>query len=146
MLGRLAKWLRLLGYDTAYMKDVDDEALLAVAEESNRILLTRDTLLIRRKRCRNYIFIRSNHWREQLTQVYVEAGLSTESALSLCPLCNQPLVREEKESVRTIVPPYVYKTQTLFSRCGSCMRVYWTATHVRRILDELKGLQKGRLS
>ncbi|RJP18126.1 MAG: hypothetical protein C4520_14850 [Candidatus Abyssobacteria bacterium SURF_5] len=142
MLGRLAKWLRLLGYDTAYAKNVDDAVVLDLAIQEERIILTRDTLLIRRKRCRNYIFVRSDHWREQLQQVYVEAHLSVESALTICPVCNYPLRLENRESLRPVVPPYVYQTQKTFSRCDRCARIYWQASHVQRIIEELRTLPK----
>lgn len=142
MLGRLAKWLRLLGYDTLYFKGVDDAVICDLAERHGRIILTRDTLLIRRKRCRNYIFVRSDHWRKQLDQVFLEANLNTGSILTICPVCNYPLQPVEKKSIQAIVPPYVYQTQNAFSRCGLCARVYWTATHVNRILAELTILKK----
>lgn len=142
MVGRLARWLRLLGYDTVYMKGVHDDAILDLAEEQERIVLTRDTLLVRRRRCRSYIFIHSDHWREQLKQVYLEARLSTESALTICPICNCPLHVEDKEAVKSLVPPYVYRSQQSFSRCPCCTRIYWAATHVSKILDELNAVCK----
>jgi hypothetical protein len=142
MLGRLAKWLRLLGYDTLYFKGGGDTILIDLAEQQGRIILTRDTLLIRRRRCRNYIFIRSDHWREQLIQVFLEASLNTGSILTICPICNYPLEPVDKESVRPLVPPYVWQTQNIYSRCNLCKRVYWSATHVYHILDELTILKK----
>ncbi len=142
MLGRLARWLRILGYDTGYAHGMNDEEILEQAELQGRIILTRDTLLIRRRRCPNYIFIKSDHWREQLQQVYVEADLNTERAFSLCPVCNYPLNSVDRESLQTSVPSYVYQTQRTFSRCALCGRIYWAATHVDRILDELKALRK----
>ena len=142
MLGRLAKWLRILGYDTAYAREAEDDAILELAENQGRLILTRDTLLVRRKRCRNYIFIRSDLWREQLQQVYVEAHLNTEAAFTLCPVCNCALKPVGRESVKAAVPPYVFQTRHTFSHCERCGRIYWAATHVHRILDELKALQK----
>lgn len=143
MLGRLAKWLMLLGYDTKYVRDISDSELLKIAESENRIILTRDTLLIRRKSCRNFIFIRSDHWREQLRQVYVEAGLNCDSILIKCAVCNRSLHAVEKNSVKSLVPSYVYETQEKFSKCESCLRIYWQATHVSRIRNELENLREG---
>jgi hypothetical protein len=142
MVGRLAKWLRLLGYDTSYVKGIKDDIILDLAEAQGRIILTRDTLLIRRKRCRRYIFIRSDFWREQLKQVYIEAGLSTDAVLTICPRCNCRLQSEANESLKSLVPPYVYSSQNSFSRCPCCARIYWAATHVQSILDELNALHK----
>lgn len=142
MLGRLAKWLRLLGYDTRYVTGLDDADILDLAESEGRTILTRDTLLIRRKRCRNYIFIRSDHWREQLKQVYLDAGLNCDSALTICALCNSPLSPVDRRAVESLVPPYVYATQEKFSRCENCSRVFWSATHVSRILNELTDMEE----
>ncbi len=142
MVGRLAKWLRLLGYDTKYANGITDSDLLEIAESEGRTILTRDTLLTRQKRCRNYIFIRSDHWREQLKQVYVEAGLNCDAVLTICVFCNTPLQPVDKQSLGSFVPAYVYRTQENFSQCGNCSRIYWPATHVSRILDELKNLKK----
>lgn len=142
MLGRLARWLRVLGYDTKYANGLTDSDVLAIAESEGRTILTRDTLLIRRKSCRNYIFVESDHWREQLKQVYVEAGLNCDSILTRCVVCNARLKPIDKQSAESFVPAYVYRTQESFSRCENCSRTYWSATHVSRILDELKCLKK----
>lgn len=142
MLGRLAKWLRILGYDTKYVAGISDSELLSIAESEGRIILTRDTLLVRRKRCRNYFFVRSDHWREQLRQVYLEAGLTCDSLLTICPVCNHPLRGVEKYSLKPLVPPYVFETQDKFSKCEHCLRIYWSATHVENICDELRGMGK----
>jgi uncharacterized protein with PIN domain len=142
MLGRLTKWLRLLGYDTKYASDLSDAEILEVAESETRILLTRDTSLIRRKRCRNYLFIKSDHWREQLKQVYLEAALNCDSVLTMCAVCNVPLWSVDKRSVESLVPPYVYRTQQRFSMCGNCSRIFWSATHVSEIMEELENLRE----
>jgi uncharacterized protein with PIN domain len=142
MLGRLAKWLRLLGYDTKYISRIPDSELLDLVETEERSILTRDTLLIRRKRCHNYIFIRSDHWREQLKQVYIEAGLNCDAVLTMCPVCNRPLRHADRLSVEARVPAYVYATQKRFSACEGCSRVFWAATHVSNIMDVLKELRE----
>lgn len=141
MVGRLAKWLRLLGYDTKYISCINDSELLDLAEAEERRILTRDTLLTQRKRCRNYIFIKSDHWREQLRQVYDEAGLNCEAILTLCPVCNQPLHTVDRHSVEDRVPAYVYATQERFSACENCSRIFWAASHVSEIMDVLKELR-----
>jgi uncharacterized protein with PIN domain len=144
MLGRLAKWLRLLGYDTIYENNVSDTELLDIAEREGRIILTRDTELVRRKRCRRCIFITSDHWREQLAQVWRDAELDDGSLLTLCPVCNYPLRSVDRNAVESLVPPYVFKTQKEFSACEKCSRVFWSATHVSEILNELRGLNEER--
>ena len=142
MLGRLAKWLRILGYDAKYAAGISDSELLSIAESEDRIILTRDTLLIRRRRCQNSLFVRSDHWREQLRQVYMEAGLTCNALLTICPVCNCQLHAVKKHSIRPAVPPYVFETRDEFSKCGNCQRIYWSATHVEKICDELRTLVK----
>jgi len=142
MLGRLAKWLRLVGYDTKYARSISDSELLELAESEKRVILTRDTLLIRRKRCQNYIFIHYDRWRDQLREVFLAAGLDCESALTVCAVCNEALAPTDRDSVKTLVPPYVYESRQSFARCPGCLRVYWAATHTERILGELAGLMK----
>ena len=144
MLGRLAKWLRLVGYDTKYARSISDSELMELAESETRIILTRDTLLIRRKLCRSYIFIHYDHWRDQLREVVVAAGLDCESALTICAVCNEALAPSGRDSVKMLVPPYVYGSRQSFARCPGCLRVYWAATHTEKILDELAGLTKER--
>lgn len=140
MLGRLAKWLRLLGYDTRYARNVPDSELIDVANSEGRIILTRDTRLILRKRCREYIFIREDRWRRQIRQVYIEAGLNRDAMLTICAVCNEPLRPIEKASAKTLVPAYVHETQKEFAECAGCSRVFWAATHARNIFDELASL------
>ena len=140
MLGRLAKWLRLLGYDTAYARGIADSRLIEIAASEDRIILTRDTKLILRRRCGNYIFIHNDHWREQLLQVYREAGLNADSLLTICPVCNEPLRHVEKNSIGALVPRYVYRTHDNFAVCCGCSRVFWAATHAEGIFKELERL------
>ena len=142
MVGRLAKWLRLLGYDTMYANNLTDTEMLDVAESEGRIILTRDRLLIRRRRCRNYIFIQSDHWRQQLKQVYLEAGLACDRMLSMCALCNRLLVPVDRNSVESLVPAYVYRTLEAFQKCDQCLRIFWSATHVCESHKELESLRE----
>jgi len=143
MLGRLAKWLRLLGYDTKYVWGIPDSDLLDIAESEDRVILTRDTLLVRRKRCQKYIFVHGDHWRDQLKQVFTAAKLDCESALTICAVCNKPLASVGKSLIKSRVPPYVYETRQRFSMCSGCSRVYWTATHTEEIMGELAELKGG---
>ncbi len=144
MLGRLAKWLRLLGYDTKYSRRIPDSEIIDIAESEGRIILTRDTRLVLRKRCRDYIFIREDRWRAQLRQVYLEAGLNRDAALTICAVCNEPLRPIPKGSLEARVPAYVYETQEEFAECAVCSRVFWEATHTRKIIDELARLIEER--
>lgn len=133
MLGGLAKKLRMLGYDTLYRAGIDDRELKGIALRERRVLLTRDHEVAETSLPVTVVFIESDDMSEQLSQVVEELGLDTDSgSFSRCTLCNEPLEPVEKASVRELVPPYVYSTQSRFARCPSCRRVYWEATHVRQ--------------
>lgn len=143
MLGRLAKWLRVLGYDVAYERAIADEAIIARAWREKRVLLTRDTALAGRRILKRtgarFVLVQSNDPDEQLEQVLRDLRLEAarRRLLSRCLRCNERTLRVERRDVETLVPPYVLATQRRFSRCPSCRRVYWRATHVDRIVARL---------
>lgn len=139
MLGKLAKWLRLLGYDTYYETDISDDDLLRIANGEDRIILTRDTLLIRRKLCRRYLFILDDYVQNQLRQT-IDAFHLSASPFSRCLICNVIIREVEKSSVQNQVPEYTYKTQDRFAQCPQCGRVYWPGTHVEQALKCLDHL------
>jgi uncharacterized protein len=139
MVGRLAKWLRILGYDTAYLPQLSPQGLLRERRRQGRILLTRDTRLLRQKDAPPLIFIRDDHFREQLQQVVAECRLTPmESLFSRCSECNQVLEVVAKETIQDQVPEYVWQTQDMFHRCSECHRIYWGATHKDHVLAELR--------
>ncbi|MCL4459409.1 MAG: Mut7-C RNAse domain-containing protein [Chloroflexi bacterium] len=140
MLGRLAKWLRILGYDTLYSAKLDDLALARLARIEKRILLTRDEQLSRLRGIRS-VLIRSDRIEEQLLQLWQEVNINlNQEAFSRCLVCNAPLDAVAKEGVKDAVPPYVYSTQEQFSRCPECGRLYWRGTHYEHIQRRLTAL------
>jgi uncharacterized protein with PIN domain len=138
MLGKLARWLRVLGFDVVYSNRLDDDEILRIAVDQDRIILTRDVAFA--ERCRSahkLLFIEHDRWKPQLRQVVDACGLKDFKVLSRCVECNSPLSVVEKESIADKVPPYVYATQERFSFCPSCNRVYWRGTHVDAILGQI---------
>lgn len=136
MLGKLARWLRILGYDTLYDSQAGDHELVRRARAEDRILLTRDRDLSRRRgvRC---VFVDDEDVEAQLVQVVHELALSTAGAFSRCVVCNGVLESVDKKDICHRVPPYVYRTQERFSQCARCQRVFWPATHWREMRDRL---------
>ncbi len=128
MLGRLARWLRALGYDTLYDAEAEDHALVRQALAQDRILLTRDVELARRRGVR-IVLIADDRVENQLRQLVATLHLSASGAFSRCVECNTPLVDLPREQARPLVPPYVFVTQPHFRRCPRCGRVYWRGTH-----------------
>jgi uncharacterized protein with PIN domain len=128
MLGRLARWLRILGYDTAYDPQADDHTLAGIARAEGRILLTRDTALARRRGVQA-ILIESQEVTEQVRQVLAACHLDPSDTFSRCAVCNVPLEPIDRAVAQSLVPPYVYQTQDGFQRCPRCKRIYWRGTH-----------------
>ncbi len=133
MLGKLAKWLRILGYDTYYRPDIPDEELLQIANSEGRIVLTRDRFLTKRKLCRRYLLISHDHLEDQLRQMIGEFHL-VPSPFTRCLICNVKIRHIEKSSVRDRVPSYTFQTQARFAECPRCGRIYWPGTHVEQAL------------
>lgn len=144
MLGRLATWLRIIGCDVVYDREIDDAELVERAEREGRIILTRDTLLLKRRKARGRsFFVEGDHFEEQLGHVAVRFGLGLKGFLTRCVRCNTLLEGVEKESVKGLVPPYVFETQEKFSRCPHCSRIYWAGTHKQKMLEKLSSIVKG---
>ncbi|MBC8264516.1 MAG: Mut7-C RNAse domain-containing protein [Anaerolineales bacterium] len=140
MLGRLAKWLRLLGYDTTYFPDLDDNELVRLSRAQGRILLTRDRELTRRRRL-TCLLVENDELEEQIQQVISELNLETERPFSRCPVCNTPLQEVEKPSVKGHVPPYVFQIKEHFNLCPECNRIYWRGTHwakMRQVMARIR--------
>jgi uncharacterized protein with PIN domain len=140
MLGKLAKWLRIIGQNVIYGQHLSGYGLIHAARQENRLILTRDRKL-RRQQPPDFLFIESDHYRDQLRQVIRACHLNPLArAFTRCLECNVVLEARSKPSVERIVPPYVLATQENFSCCPKCRRVYWPATHHQRMLEELRNL------
>ena len=146
-LGRLAKWLRVMGYDSVFIPDVEDGELLRVAREQGRIALTRDRYIVERRVVTTgqvrAVLVTSDDFRAQMRQLTETLGLTFENGFSLCIECNEALQSIGKESVRDRVPPFVFSTQEQFYQCPGCGKLYWRGTHWRNMHAELAGFKKG---
>lgn len=140
MLGRLAKWLRVIGQDVAYGPHLSGYGLIREARREGRLILTRNRALLKRNPP-DYLLIESDRFRDQLRQVIEICKLDPlERPFTRCVECNSPLEPVAKGEVEGRVPPYVFATQESYSRCPDCRRLYWPATHQQRMLAELKAL------
>jgi uncharacterized protein len=137
MVGKLARWLRVLGFDVAYSNAYEDDRIIRIAEEEHRIILTRDTGLAARSTRVGCLFIDSGDYREQVRQVVRAYELKQFKVFSRCLECNAALEVLDKESAFERVPPFVYLTQDRFASCPSCNRVYWHGTHAHHMLKQL---------
>ncbi|MDI6744613.1 MAG: Mut7-C RNAse domain-containing protein [Thermodesulfovibrionales bacterium] len=136
MLGRLARWLRLLGFDTLYYKDISDAEVLKIAKQQNRIVLTRDTHFLNFRNFKDFLLISSNSTMEQLVEMAAVFHLKSDVS-PRCSKCNGILSGDvEKESVRGLVPEYVYLRFKRFLKCGDCGGIYWEGSHAKRFKEK----------
>lgn len=143
-VGRLAKWLRVLGYDAEYEPRLPDAQVVARAQVEGRVLLTRDVDMMRRRVIADgsvkAILLRHDSVLDQLRQVVDELGLMPDRVLSRCLDCNLELESRTKSAVLHLLPPHVRATQEQFSQCPGCARVYWPGTHWNRMRERTAAL------
>jgi uncharacterized protein with PIN domain len=140
MLGKLAKWLRIMGEDVIYGRHLTGSGLIHAARLDGRLILTRDRRL-KQKQPPDFILVESDRCREQLRQVVNACGLDPLAlAFTRCLVCNAVLEPRAKDTVEARVPPYVFSTQERVFACPRCNRLYWPATHHERMLEELRRL------
>jgi len=141
MLGRLARWLRILGFDCAFESQIDDEALVRRAVLEDRIVLSRDRSLPEAWWVSDIHLVGSEELREQLREIVVRFDLAPRVRLfTRCSACNQPLREASRAEVSERVPPHALATHDRFLECPTCRRVYWEGTHtqrIRRVVDAL---------
>jgi uncharacterized protein with PIN domain len=140
-LGKLAKWLRILGFDTQYVSGRLNRAFIENLE-SERIFLTRIHEFRQISVERRIIFIKSNDRIEQLKQVIHEAGLTRGDLrpFSRCASCNRSIVEIHKDIVVGRVPDYIWETHDVFNSCPECERIYWPGSHTSRTMEQIDAL------
>ncbi len=145
-VGKLTKWLRMIGYDTLFFTGDDDWKMIITALEEGRVILTRDTQIMRRGVVASgrlkAILIQSEKPEQQMQQVIDALSLDCQSGLfTLCLECNQPLEERTKTQVKDRVPLYVFRTQDKYMECPSCHRIYWKGTHWQAMNRKLEKLR-----
>lgn len=141
-VGKLVKWLRMMGYDSLFFGE-DDSQMVRQALAEDRILLTRDTGIMKRRVVKNgrlkAILMQSEEPEEQIRQLAAAIDLSSRARpFTICLECNRELIDRKSAEVKDRVPPYVYKTQTQYMECPECHRIYWRGTHWKAMLNKLQ--------
>jgi uncharacterized protein with PIN domain len=131
-LGTLARRMRLLGLDTRYANAASDDALLQIAAAENRVLLTQDRGLLRRRALRLGAYVRGAHPDQQLHDV-LDRFAPPLAPWTRCPACNGLLVPVTKDQVRHLLQPGTQRSYQVFARCPSCGRPYWRGAHSPRL-------------
>ncbi len=146
-VGKLAKWLRIMGYDALNNDAEDDSNMVAAALAEGRVILTRDTQIMKRRVVTSgqlkAILIESDKPEQQMHQVIATLNLDRQyRPFTICLECNQPLLERSKQQVKDLVPPYVFQTQSQFMECPTCHRIYWRGTHWREMTKKLEKFMK----
>lgn len=141
-LGRLSRWLRILGFDSVYFNSPKVSSLKIQALREDRIILTRSHRLKEERRIKT-IMLESENLIEQLKQITKQLNLNIEtlSMFSRCIVCNRQLEEIKKLDVRDRVPEYVYNIKDEFNICPECRRIYWQGTHwgnVKSLISQIK--------
>ena len=146
MLGRLAKWLKILGFDVLFFSKAEDKDLVEISRRESRILLTRDSGLIEKsKKRQNRLFVASDDWQDQVVQVLDEYGLWDEvRPNSRCIECNRAVKPLAKARARNLVTPYVLERAESFALCPACGRVFWQGSHFGDMERKIEAILKRR--
>ena len=138
-LGKLVKWLRILGFDTICELEISSK-LFFDSLEGTRILLTRTKKIQEKFSTYRIVFITSNFLDEQLKQVVDEIGINLADIqpFSRCIHCNLPIGEVNKDDVYGLVPDYIWETQEIFNKCSHCERIYWPGSHAERSMDKIR--------
>jgi uncharacterized protein with PIN domain len=140
--GKLVKWLRMLGYDTVFFEGGDDAEMVSAALSQNRIIVTRDTGVVKRRLITSgrvrAVLLTSEIPQVQIGQVMRTLDIGGCIApFTRCMECNGLLEEREKEEIRERIPPYVYKIQDKYMECPACRRIYWKGTHWQAMMDKI---------
>lgn len=145
MLGTLAKWLRILGFDTYFADEkVKDIELLNIAQDENRILISRDKELIQRckKRQIDSIFLESKDLDEQIKKTLKNINVNKNQILTRCTVCNSILEKVEKKQVKGKVPEKVFNFKDEFWYCPNCDKFYWHGSHFDKMKQKIRELNR----
>jgi len=152
MVGKLARWLRIMGLDVAPAGRVDDNSLMRRALDEDCVLLTRHARLLEQITAKDlkprraelkWIVLESPHLLPQIAQILQVTGIQVDTGrfFTRCLICNSLLEPASREDVAGEVPEFTYSIQDQYSRCRNCNKVFWKGTHTDRILKRLTQLQ-----
>ena len=138
MLGNVAKKLRFFGYDTLYSPNIEDEEILVLLQNDNRILITKDEQLSRKASKQNIqvILLSNNKEVEQLVQIKSQLRIekfSINPTEVRCTLCNSVLTEIDFSRIQNQIPENVLKSTKEFWKCNNCNKIYWVGTHIIKL-------------
>ena len=146
MLGKLTRWLRMLGHNAKYSKDMDDAMLIKIAKTERRVLLTRDLELYQRAASQRVkaFFVEGENEAERLASLALRFGISLtfDPGISRCPKCNTRIKSVQKAELENKIPPSTRCYYESFWECPKCGKVYWQGAHWKRIAETLENAER----
>lgn len=141
--GKLAKYLRLMGFDTLFFPQIDDNDLIDLSNREGRIILTRDKELFQRQKADCYL-VAAVKIEKQLQEVVSTFDLQKhQHPFALCIVCNEPLEVIDKEAILHRLPPKVIRYFSHFEICNNCNRIYWQGDHYKKMKASLEKMLEG---
>ncbi|HBO98209.1 MAG TPA: twitching motility protein PilT [Candidatus Omnitrophica bacterium] len=141
-LGKLARHLRLLGFDVIYQKDMEDAAIVCMGGKSRRIILTRDIGLLKNKIVRHGYFVRATDPKKQIREIVRRFDLAAKMRpFRLCLECNGRIRRIAKSRIENRLPPLTREHYTRFYHCPRCDKIYWQGAHYKQFLKIIKTIR-----
>ena len=139
-LGKLAKWLRMLGYDVAIYRSISNEKKISLCNKERRVYLTRSNKIARRKESFSRILIRTEKYDEQLLEMSHLLEFNNKMLSSRCLVCNDKLQEIQVEKIKDLVPKYVTDNFSDFKICRKCGKIFWNGSHYAAMKSKLKNL------
>ncbi len=138
-LGRLAKWLRILGFDTEYTREEKFSKVILEALKEDRVIITKRKKIYEHPGVK-FIKVNSDSYKEQLKEIlsFLKDYIKEEKKFTRCNICNTQIKEIEKEKVKDKVPEYVFITQKKFYFCPKCNKIYWQGSHWQKVEELLK--------
>ncbi|MFB3056038.1 MAG: Mut7-C RNAse domain-containing protein [Ignavibacteriaceae bacterium] len=141
-LGKLARYLRMMGFDVFYKNDFDDDKIVSLSLTEKRAILTRDRGILKRSKVTHGYWVRTTKINEQVIEVIKRFDLKNNiKEFSRCIDCNTVLKPISKNEIIDDLPPKVLKSQTDFSRCPACQKNYWKGTHHQKMLSFIQSVK-----
>ena len=143
-LGKLARYLRMLGFDTAYSPEWDDDEIIRLSQEQRRIILTRDIGILKQNRVSHGHWIRNHQPLDQLNEVLAALDLFRQlQPFTRCMECNGVISPVSKNDVRDLADPDIFDRFDAFWQCEGCRKIYWQGSHYKRMLEQIKCITPG---
>ncbi len=141
-LGRLARYLRMMGFDLLYENNFEDDEIVKISLEEKRAILTKDRGILKRSEVTHGYWVRSSRVKDQVIEIIKRFDLKKLiKEFTRCIECNSILEPISKNEIINELPPKVSKSKTEFSRCSSCKKLYWKGTHHQRMLSFIKTIK-----